>query len=105
MKKVEIKVLRKCFHADLAEEYLTDEKDAGPCPLIEEGDSFLYEGSAIMPDGFCPWAWIDVYRAVNAISLGATYTPWQKKEGTTIQCCPDGVRPVIFAIKAEEEIE
>ena len=28
----------------------------GPCPLLEVGDEFIFEGSAKMPEGFCPWA-------------------------------------------------
>lgn len=103
MKKVKITVLKKFFYEDLAETYLTEGRSVGPCPLLEEGDTFLFEGSAVMPEGFCPWAWIDIYRGVNAISAGATYAPWNNREGMQILCCTDGVRPVVFAIEAIEE--
>ena len=96
-------MLKKSFYSDLADSYLTDGKEAGPCPLLEAGDTFLFEGSAVMPEGFCPWAWIDIYRAVNSLSSGATYTPWNNRDNMTIFCCTDGIRPVIFLIEAMDE--
>lgn len=56
-----------------------------------------------MPEGFCPWAWVSVYPKVAALYAGATYTPYQKNEGTTFGCCPDGMRPVTFLLEAVEE--
>lgn len=100
MRQVKITVLRKEFYADYADAYLTDGKSVGACPLLEIGDTFIYEGSAKMPDGFCPWAWIDIYRSVSAVSSGSTYKPWNNRDGQTIVCCTDGIRPVVFDIKA-----
>lgn len=100
MRKVKITVLKKEFYPDFAEEYLTDGKEVGPCALVKEGDSFVFEGNAKMPEGFCPWAWIDIYHNVSAISSGSSYYPWNKKEGQTIACCTDGIRPVVFKIEA-----
>lgn len=103
LKKVKITVLRKEFYSDFAEEYLTDGREAGTCSLLEVGDVFVFEGGAEMPEGFCPWAWIDIYRNVSAISQGATYSPWNRKENQTIVCCTDGIRPVVFHIEAINE--
>ena len=103
MAKVKITVLKKCFYEELAEEYLTEGKEVGPCPLLKEGDTFIFQGEAIMPEGFCPWAWIDIYRGVNALAAGATYTPWNNRDGITILCCTDGVRPVVFSLEAMKE--
>ena len=100
MKNVKITVIRKEFYADFADLYIKEGKSIGACPLLEVGDSFIFEGSAVMPEGFCPWAWIDVYRSVSALSAGATYIPWNKKDNMQILCCTDGVRPVIFSIEA-----
>lgn len=100
MKKVKITVLKKEFYPDFAEEFLSDGKETGACSLLEVGDSFIFEGGAQMPEGFCPWAWIDIYNNVSAISSGATYCPWNKKDGLTIACCTDGIRPVVFKIEA-----
>lgn len=100
MKNVKITVLRKTMHEDIAREYLTD--GVQPCDFFEEGDTFLYTGGAEMPGGFCPWAWVDIYRSVGALSCGANYTPWQKRDGVNVLCCTDGVRPVSFLLEAVE---
>lgn len=103
MKKVKITVLRKEFYEDFAKDYLTESVQTGPCPLLHVGDTFLFEGSAKMPEGFCPWAWIDIYQSVSAISSGSTFTPWNRRDGQTIVCCTDGIRPVVFKVEAVEE--
>ena len=103
MRKVKITVIKKEFYPEFADEYLTDGIEAGPCPLQNVGDEFLYEGGAQMPIGLCPWAWIDIYRGVNALSAGASYTPWNKKDGLQILCCTDGIRPVTFKLEALDE--
>lgn len=103
MKKVRITVLKKEFYPELAEKYLTEGEAVGPCPLLEVGDTFLYQGGAEMPEGFCPWAWMDIYRSVSAISLGGSHRPWTRRDGQTVDCCTDGVRPVVFEVQAEEE--
>ena len=103
MKKVKITVLKKYFYEDIADAYLTEGRTVGPCPILQEGDTFLFEGSAIMPKGFCPWAWIDIYSGVSAIAAGATYVPWNNKDGFSILCCTDGVRPVVFSVEAMDD--
>lgn len=100
MRKVKITVIRKEFYPDFADEFLSEGKDAGACSLLEVGDTFIFEGGAQMPEGFCPWAWIDIYHNVSAIASGSTYYPWNKKDGQTIACCTDGIRPVVFKIEA-----
>ncbi len=101
MKEVRITVLRKQLYEDLAEAHLTDGRDV-ECGFYQVGDVFFYRGGAEMPEGFCPWAWIDIYHSVSALSLGATCTPWQKREGTSVVCCTDGIRPVSFLLEALE---
>lgn len=101
MKKVSITVLRKQMYEDFAKQFLTDGIQL--CNFFEVGDRFLYEGGAVMPEGFCPWAWIDIYCSVSGLSAGATHTPWQKRDGVSVVCCTDGIRPVTFLLEAEEE--
>jgi len=100
LNKVKITVLRKEFYPELADEYLTEGREAGACPLLNVGDEFIFKGEAKMPEGFCPWAWIDIYRSVNALSAGASYTPWNLQEKMQIECCTDGIRPVVFKVEA-----
>jgi len=105
MKRVKITVLKKYFYEALAEVHLTEGRNAGACPFFEVGDSFIYEGYAVMPEKFCPWAWIDIYRGVNSLSAGANYTPWNKRAGEQVLCCTDGVRPVVFLLQRMDDNE
>lgn len=100
---VRIKVLKTEFYEDIADEYLSEGRAVGPCPILKEGDTFLYKSGeeAVMPEGFCPWAWVDLYAAISRRAIdrapreaGKEY--WYKHENKTIECCTDGVRPVIF---------
>ena len=100
MNKVKITVLRTEFYPELADAYITDGRAAGPCSLLHAGDTFVFEGNAKMPEGFCPWAWIDIYRNVSTLAAGGTYTPWSLRDGETIACCTDGIRPVVFHLEA-----
>ncbi|WP_394961839.1 TIGR04076 family protein [Candidatus Allofournierella merdavium] len=105
MKRVKITVLRKEFYPEYADAYLTEGREVGPCPMLEVGDTFVFEGGAQMPQGFCPWAWVDIYNSVSALAAGASYAPWNNREGQTIVCCTDGIRPVVFELHAMEEGE
>lgn len=106
-RQVRITVLRREFYPELADEYLVEGRAAGPCPLLDVGDTFFYDGGAVMPEGFCPWAWIDLYGMVAAMA-GREENHWYKPD-VSIGCCTDGVRPVVFRIEglkapgAEEE--
>jgi uncharacterized repeat protein (TIGR04076 family) len=101
--KVKVTVLRRFFYADLAEEYLIEGKSVGACPLLKEGDVFLFEGNAVMPENFCPWTWIDIYKTVSSIFAGATYSSWNNREHQSIICCTDGIRPVVFKVEWVEQ--
>lgn len=100
MKQVRIQILKVMYDEALAESYLTDGKEAGPCSYFKVGDTFLYKGGAEMPEGFCPWAWHDIYTNLSTVAAGGTYTPWNRREGETVVCCTDGIRPVTFELKA-----
>lgn len=98
--KVKITVLKKEFYKDYAEEYLTSGALAGSCPELEIGDEFIYEGGAKMPDGFCPYAWQDIYSSISVLSGSKNLdNTWYKNSKTKIICCTDGVRPVVFKLE------
>lgn len=101
MKKVRITVLKTEFYPELADWYLTGGRAAGPCPIHAPGQVFTYEGGAEMPEGFCPWAWIDLYRSISAKAAGAK-NDWYRP-GVSVECCTDGIRPVIFELAAVDE--
>ena len=97
--EVQITVLKKLFFQEMAEEYLNNPNSVESCPILDEGMVFIYEGGANMPSGFCPWAWIDIYKTVSAIASGATFSSWYNRENMSIECCTDRIRPVIFKIE------
>lgn len=98
--KVRITVLKKEFYKDYAEIYLATGVLAGSCPELEIGDEFIYEGGAKMPDGFCPYAWQDIYSSVSVLSGSKDIdNTWYKNSKTKIICCTDGVRPVVFKLE------
>lgn len=96
---VRISVYKKHFYPELAEEYLTEGKDVGPCPIHEEGETYLYKGGAEKPEGLCPWAWIDIYAQVAALDKGGGNQPWYKEGSEAVSCCTDGIRPVVFILE------
>lgn len=91
MYEVQIRVIKTEFYPDIAEKYLIAGVRAGTCLCMKQGDNEK-------PEGLCATAWLDICRAVTAISNGASYHTWNNREGQTIGCCGDGVRPVVFEI-------
>ena len=107
---VRITVLKTELYKDIADEYLSEGSLAGSCPILKEGDSFLYRSDeeAVMPKGLCPWAWIDLYPDIAKMSIArAARKPgqeyWYKYADKSISCCRDGVRPVVFLLERIED--
>ncbi len=51
-----------------------------------------------MPEGFCTWAWNDIYKVVLTLRFNGDF-PWYEERGVMICCCTDGLRPVIFRVE------
>jgi uncharacterized repeat protein (TIGR04076 family) len=68
------------------------------CSILEEGQTFIVEQDAKMPEGFCHWAWNDINKKMLTLLFGGNL-PWMKEKGTSISCCTDGFRPVIFELR------
>ncbi len=71
------------------------------CGMFREGQEFIVGENGGMPEGFCHWAWNDIYKVVTALMYGGSF-PWMKEEGTSVSCCTDGLRPVIFELRRIE---
>jgi uncharacterized repeat protein (TIGR04076 family) len=83
---------------DLADKYATDVESFGGCELYHEGQEFVIEGTPAKPAGFCDWAWGDIHKDVVTVMFGGDF-PWMTRPGTSINCCTDGLRPVVFKIE------
>jgi uncharacterized repeat protein (TIGR04076 family) len=68
------------------------------CNMFEEGQEFIVDENGDMPKGFCHWAWNDLYKVVTTLMYGGNH-PWMKEKGTSVSCCTDGLRPVIFELR------
>jgi uncharacterized repeat protein (TIGR04076 family) len=66
------------------------------CPKFTEGQEFLVEQCGEMPEGFCAWAWRDLYKDLSVLQYGGNF-PWVH-DGEMITCCTDGIRPVSFKL-------
>ena len=71
------------------------------CTVFHEGQEFIFETNNTRPEGFCPWAFENIFRDVSILLFGGDFYPWVKK-GTQITCCNDGIRPVIFKLERME---
>ena len=105
MKKVKIRVVDVCFNKALANRYFTAGESIGPCPFHTVGQEYLYDGLAEKPEGICPWAWVDIYKSVSALSVGGSFSEWNNHPHQTIVCCTDGIRPVVYELTAMEPEE
>ena len=99
-----ITVLKKELNEKLVEEYCQNEITS--CPTFEEGQEFIVGFSK--PDGFCDWAWNDIYRFVAVLLAGGNFSRdnfegWMKDDKTMIACCTDAIRPVTFKIERVDD--
>ena len=105
MADCKITVLKRTLNQEYADEYC--EKKVGLCERFNEGDEFITDHSTNMPEGFCPYAWLDIHRLVMTLmhggNFGSSGWKWMNDDKTFIGCCTDGIRPVIFKIERIEE--
>lgn len=102
--KGKITVLKRMANHDLAEVYRKDEynqKYLLPCDAFEDHQEFTLENMTTIPNGFCTWAWVDIHREIVRVLTGGNNGA-MKHEGTSLTCCHDGFRPVVFKIERME---
>lgn len=100
--KVKIKVVKKLNTRELFGDSSPLGETVEACDLYEVGQEFVVGEDGRMPEGFCTWAWNDIYGVVTTLRFGGNF-PWMKREGTSISCCTDGLRPVIFELIRMED--
>jgi len=70
------------------------------CNQFKEGQEFVTD-IAKVPEGFCPSAFVDIFRFISGLQSGADY-PWMNEQGKVLVCCTDGFRPVVFRLERIE---
>ena len=68
----------------------------------EEGTEWIVEKNMAMPNGFCGWAWRDLYKDLAVLANGGDFDPWVNK-GEMYTACTDGIRPVSFRLERLED--
>ena len=96
--KVKITVLKKLNTKQIFADSPPMGQSVEACDLFEVGQEFIVGEDGRMPEGFCHWAWNDIYKVVTTLMYGRNF-PWMKEKGTSISCCTDGLRPVIFKLE------
>jgi uncharacterized repeat protein (TIGR04076 family) len=99
--RVKITVLKRVdpsviFDGDVPNVPGTDRKFE-VCNAFHDDQEFIVEADGNQPEGFCGWAWRDVYKDLSVLQFGGD-VPWTE-EGTMITCCTDGIRPVSFKME------
>jgi uncharacterized repeat protein (TIGR04076 family) len=97
MSDVKITVVRRFDKNELFDP-LPDELEYIPSPCrLQEGQEFISRGEQL-PDGFCSWAFTDIFRDIVHLMRGGNY-PWIGKEGVTFSSCTDGRKTVVFKLE------
>ncbi|MBI9047419.1 MAG: TIGR04076 family protein [Anaerolineaceae bacterium] len=99
MPKVKITVIKRTIFPDVIEEYYPSEMV--PCEVFYDGQDFIIERDTVAPEGFCAWAYADIQKYIMLLRHDGK--PMLKHENTSIACCTDGFRPVVFKLERIEE--
>jgi uncharacterized repeat protein (TIGR04076 family) len=104
VRDVKITVLETTFHKELAEKYGVE--GLGVCPCNKPGQVYISHGG-LKPEGLCDDAWLAFERFVFAMAHGTDefFPDWIRVPRTTINCCNDGIRPVIFRLEVMDPEE
>ena len=91
--RIKVIVLKKLFNEDFVRDYAVNPDGWTPCQHFEQGQEFITskEKPWDMPEGFCSWAWGDIYKLVYGMACGG--------QDQFVTCCTDGYRPVIFKLE------
>lgn len=95
---LKITVLKKLDRNELFPDNPVDSEEEPVCTLFDEGQVFEVGSDGKMPEGFCTWAWNNIYLQAIHLMLGGDL-PWLKKKGECVACCTDGLRPVLFHLQ------
>jgi len=72
------------------------------CPLVKEGQEFVVEDELARPEGFCRWAWVDIYKDVGILTMGGNFAEGELA-GLKYSTCSDGLKPVVFKLERIED--
>jgi len=97
--RVKITVLKRSNPSEVFDTGpVTLKKPLKACGLFRDDQEFVVDMGGKMPEGFCSSAWHAIYCSVRTLAFGGNM-PWFEEKGVAINCCIDGLRPVIFKLE------
>ena len=97
--KVKITVLKRFSPEEVFETTpVTAVKPIDACGVYRDGQEFIVSENLRMPEDFCSSAWHTIYCNVRTLAFGGNLS-WYKEKGVAINCCTDGLRPVVFKLE------
>lgn len=72
--RLKITVLRRFKPGEVFESPPAKGVPVDACGVYEDGQVFFVEEDGRMPEGFCGWAWDDIYKVVQALRSTETST-------------------------------
>jgi len=97
--KLKITILKRTYPEMLFDELpVTLKKPMGPCEYFEDGQEIYLDENLKMPEGFCETAWRNFYHNIRTLGYGGDL-PFFEETNLAINCCTDGMRPVLFKIE------
>lgn len=96
--RLKITVLRRLKPEEVFTQSPAKHGPSEACHHYKDDQVFYVEEDGAMPDGFCDWAWNDLYKTVQTLRFGGNF-PWFEEPNISISCCTEGRRPVIFKIE------
>ena len=98
MTKLRITVVKRLDPDEIFDELPVERQDwMEPCDIYMDGQEYILDNLA-MPEGFCGSAWQTIYPNLRTLWYGGDL-PFFAEKGTSVTCCADGVRPVIFKVE------
>ena len=71
------------------------------CSIADDAE-WIVEKNGAMPEGFCSWAWRDLYKDLAVLRQGGFFDNWVKPP-YMYTACTDGIRPVCFKLERLED--
>jgi len=95
--RVKMTILKKLSSRDIFGDNPPTGQATEACRQFDVGQEFIVGEDGGMPEGFCHWAWNDIYKVVTTLMYGGSFS--SKKDTPIVRCCTDGLRPVIFKLE------
>jgi uncharacterized repeat protein (TIGR04076 family) len=97
-RRLKITVLRRFRPGEVFKKSPVMGGSVDACDVYRDGQVFYVEEDGDMPEGFCGWAWDDINKAVQTLRFKGNFD-WFDEPGVSVNCCTDGLRPVVFKIE------